>query len=294
MRDSSSGGVILCADDYGLAPGVSRGILELLKGRHINATSAMVTFAGWVDDAPVLVAVRAHSALGLHLNLTVGGPLGAMPGYAPEGTMPAIGQATRLAFSGKIDPAEIEAETLRQLRAFETAAGFKPDHVDGHQHVHALPAIRHGVLSAMTAFYGELRPLVRNPAENWIKITRRGGEISKAAGLVLLSRGLKDAALERGFFVNRGFSGFSAFDTTRSYEREIAAAFRLTGAGHIVMCHPGYLDAELAERDRVLARREQELNVLRGNPEVAARLATVVRLPGEAILEWGRLGAHGA
>ncbi|MEZ5852258.1 MAG: ChbG/HpnK family deacetylase [Hyphomicrobiaceae bacterium] len=293
MRDPLSGGVILCADDYGLSGGVSRGILELLEGRHINATSAMVTFPRWVGDAPALAGVRSHSALGLHLNLTVGAPLGVMRRLAPDGALPTIGQATRLALSGKIDTGEIEAETLRQLAAFETATGFKPDHVDGHQHVHALPGFRRGVLAAMAAFYGELRPLVRDPADRWSTIIRRGGDTKKALGLAMLASGFAAAARRHRFFTNRGFSGYSTFDTKKPYAEEIAVALRYTEGGCIVMCHPGYPDAELAGRDPVLARRAQELEALRGNAGVETHLTAIAREGDAAILDWGRLGAHG-
>lgn len=294
MREPSSDGVILCADDYGLSAGVSRGIRELLAGHHINATSAMVTFPRWAEDASALAALRDHAALGLHLNLTVGSPLGAMPGLAPAGRLPTIGQATRLAVTGRIDVAEVAAETLRQLQAFEASAGFKPDHVDGHQHVHVLPGIRQGVLSAMSTFYGDLRPLVRDPSAKLPTIMRRGGAMTKAFALSLLSSGFRVAARRRGFFVNNGFSGFSGFDTSLPYDREIEVAFRFAGQGGIVMCHPGYPDDELAERDPVLARRAQELAALRGNAVVASRMARISRGADVAILDWGRFGADGA
>ena len=36
----------LCADDYGLSPGVNRGIRELIERGRLNATSVMVVGAG--------------------------------------------------------------------------------------------------------------------------------------------------------------------------------------------------------------------------------------------------------
>ena len=67
--------IILCADDYGISGGVSRGILELCEAGRLSATSAMVTFERWQQDAARLGPIRATTALGLHLNLTLGRPL---------------------------------------------------------------------------------------------------------------------------------------------------------------------------------------------------------------------------
>ncbi|MBF0335117.1 MAG: ChbG/HpnK family deacetylase, partial [Alphaproteobacteria bacterium] len=40
---SSGRPFVLCADDYGLSPGVSRGILALIEMGRVSATGCMVT-----------------------------------------------------------------------------------------------------------------------------------------------------------------------------------------------------------------------------------------------------------
>jgi len=77
--------IILCADDYALTEGVSRAVGELAAARRLSATSAMVTTPCWPAMAQRLVVHRGRIAVGLHLNLTLGGPLGAMPRLAPGG-----------------------------------------------------------------------------------------------------------------------------------------------------------------------------------------------------------------
>ena len=37
----------LCADDYGMSPGVSRGILDCARADRISAASAMVSLPDW-------------------------------------------------------------------------------------------------------------------------------------------------------------------------------------------------------------------------------------------------------
>ena len=61
------GNLILCADDYGLAAGVTQGILELADAGRISATSAIVTFPRWAEDAPRLGPVREKISIGLRL-----------------------------------------------------------------------------------------------------------------------------------------------------------------------------------------------------------------------------------
>lgn len=280
------GPVILCADDYGMSAGVTRGILELADKRRISATSAIVTLPRWSEDARRLATVRENVAVGLHLNLTLGQPLGAMARLAPGGTLPSIGGLVRRSLMRDIDAEEIAAETTRQLERFADAAGFKPDHIDGHQHAHALPVVRRGVLDAVKRWYGELSPLVRDPGDRGFHIAGRGGEMAKAFTTAALAYGFAFAARRRGLRVNTGFSGFSAFDTERIYDLELAGSMRLTGAGHIVMCHPGHGDEELAGLDPVVTRRGQELEALLTNPEMPHRIWRPAREVGQAIVDW--------
>ena len=82
--------IILTADDYAMTDGVSRAIEDLARARRLSATSAMVTMPGWREAAPRIAALRGEIAIGLHLNLTVGAPLGPMPKLAPDGIFPSL------------------------------------------------------------------------------------------------------------------------------------------------------------------------------------------------------------
>ncbi len=283
------GPVILCADDYGIAAGVSRGILELAQLGRISALSAITTLPRWEADAKQLRDVRSKVSIGLHINLTLGKPLGPMARLAPDGKLPTAGKLISRIIRRDVDASEIAAEVMRQLAAFERATGFLPDHVDGHQHMHAMPIVRRGMLDALDAIFVKIpKPLVRDPGDRLFAISGRGGEMAKAFGVGALSYGIAYLARRRGYPVNRGFSGFSAFDTERIYDVELASAMRMTGAGHILMCHPGYPDDELAALDPVTIRRGQELETLRTNPEMPHRIwkAEHVRDPSSGKIDW--------
>src|SRR5262249_11303126 len=124
--------IILCADDYALTEGVSRAIGELAAARRLSATSVMVTTPHWPAMAQRLIVHRAHLAVGLHLNLTLGGPLGSMPRLAPAGNFPSFNRLFARAFRYGLEFGEVRAEIERQLDRFEQILGFPPDHVDGH------------------------------------------------------------------------------------------------------------------------------------------------------------------
>ena len=243
--------VTLCADDFAISAAVS-------------ATSAMVTFAEWPQLARRLAALRKTIAVGLHINLTVGAPLGPMRTLAPGGAFPAVGALTLKAGRGGIDTAEVAAEVSRQLEAFQQCTGFVPDFADGHQHVHALPGIRGGVLAALRLHAEHQgRPLlVRDPSDRVTRILQRGASIPKALQVSALAAGFGRAVRAAGLAANDGFSGFSDFDTAKPYARELEAGFVAPGPRQLMMCHPGHVDAALEARDGVTLRREQEYRAL--------------------------------
>ena len=258
--------IILCADDYALTEGVSRAIGELAAARRLSATSAMVTTPHWPAMAQRLIVHRAHLAVGLHLNLTLGGPLGSMPRLAPAGKFPSFYRLFARAFRYGLEGAEVRAEIERQLDRFEQILGFPPDHVDGHQHVHVLPVVRRALLEAVVFRYPRRPPLIRNPADSVQAILSRRLAVPKASTLALLALGFARATRRRGLPINDGFAGFSDFDPGRSYREELKCALKRPGRRHIVMCHPGHPDAELAALDFVVERRRMEYDALMRDP----------------------------
>ena len=274
--------VVLCADDYAISPGVSRGILELAAAGRISATSAMSIAAGWPDLAGQLDAVRDRIGIGLHLTFTVLGPLGPMPRFAPSGAFPSLLEVVRPALSGRLPAPEIAAEIDRQLDAFVDAMGGPPDFVDGHQHVHALPGIRAPLITALTRRGLAGRTWLRDPADKPAAIFRRGVTVAKALAVAGLSVGFGAEARRAGFGTNRGFAGFSAFDPRRDLARDFGRFLAAPGPAHLVMCHPGYV-VQGESLDDVVEARERELAFLASDGFAALmerRAVRLVRAPG--------------
>ena len=244
--------LILCADDYALTEGVSRAVGELAAARRLSATSVMVTTPHWPATAARLRVHRGHLAIGLHLNLTLGNPLAAMRRLAPDGRFPGRSALIALASARHRQLATRSlAEIERQLEAFEKGLGFPPDHIDGHEHMHVLPGIRQPLLDVVSRRFPGTKPLIRDPSDRWqATAARRGSPRAKAAVVGALALGFAAAARRKGLPTNEGFSGFSRFDLATPYAQELADAMVAPGPCHIVMCHPGHPDAELAEARR--------------------------------------------
>jgi predicted glycoside hydrolase/deacetylase ChbG (UPF0249 family) len=270
---SGQAGFVLCADDYALTPGVSAGILRLLEAGRISATGAMTGRPSWRQAAADLKPYIGRADLGLHLNLTTGEPLGPMPGLAPSGSFPALGKVLRASLLRRFDRREIAQEITRQLAAFEDTLGVAPDFVDGHQHVHVLNGIRQPLLRVLAERYPNpaARPYLRDPADSPLAIAARR-HAGKALIVAGFASGFNVAARRAGFAVNRGFSGFSAFDTRADYGAEFRACLTKPGARHLVMCHPGLVDDALRSIDSVVETRPRELEFLAG-PAFAALCA---------------------
>ena len=271
-----------------MTEGVSRAIGELAAARRLSAASAMVTRPNWREMAPRLAAHRSHLAVGLHLNLTLGAPAGPMPKLAPGGEFPGRNALIARSLLGLVNVAEVTDEIDRQLDAFEICIGFPPDHIDGHEHVHVLPGIRTALLQRVTGRYGGLKPLVRVPSDTWAAISSRKVSRSKALAVSALSSGLAAQAERLGIPTNVGFSGFSNFDVAVPYERELADALVATGPRHIVMCHPGHPDAELAGVDPVVQRRRMEYDALMRDTTLPELIWRPARSADGAPVDWMR------
>ncbi|WOJ89267.1 ChbG/HpnK family deacetylase [Methylocapsa polymorpha] len=252
----------LCADDFALSPGVSRGILEALDAGRLSATSVMTTRPSWPKGARALSQFKGKADIGLHLNLTLGAPLSAMPKFAPSGYLPGIHHVLKAAQKSELPEAEIRREISRQLDSFCDHFGAAPDFVDGHQHVQILPQIRHWLFECLEKKGFSGKTWLRNSGDRPLQILRRGVELKKALGIAWLARGFAREAARRGFSTNYGFSGFSSFDPCRDYAADFAAYLRAPGGRHLIMCHPGYCDEELVSADPVTLTRERELSFL--------------------------------
>jgi len=271
----------LCADDFALSPAVTEGILEALAAGRLTATSAMTTQASWPAAARAFRDLAPDADLGLHFNLTLGGPLGKMPLFAPHGVFPAMNSIVPAAWRGTLPRQEIRDEMRRQLDAFEAGAGSAPDFVDGHQHVQSLPGIADDLIAELSARKLAGKCWLRDSADRPKRIFSRGKHWGKALTVAALARGFHSRARAAGFSTNDGFAGFSDFLADADYAADFATYLTAQGQKPLVMCHPGRVDDELARLDPVTFSRETELAFLlsdRFGEALAAANARLTRM----------------
>lgn len=257
--------VILCADDFGLADGVSRGIVELAEMGRLSATGAMTNMPGWRRAAPDLRPLKDQIAVGLHLNLTTGAPLGPMPQLAPSGRFPTLRDLLPKALKRQLVAGEIAQEIERQLDVFVEVHGEPPAFVDGHQHVHVLPVIRPALIQILQERGYAGHVWLRDPSDKVAAILRRPIGRRKALVVKSLSRGFARSAQAAGIRTNEGFSGFAPLDLSVPAEWVFKEAFSTLGPHPVVMCHPGYPDDELRALDPAVESRVEELSYLKSD-----------------------------
>lgn len=274
--------IVLCADDYGLSPGIGTAIRDLIARGRLTATSCMTGGPHWPAEAALLKPLRDRADVGLHLTLTDQAPLGPMPDLAPEGRLPSLGALLRRALLRRLDGGEIAAELERQLDAFEQAMGGPPDHVDGHHHIHQLPVVR----DAVAALMGRRLPKAwaRRCDEPIPALLATGVAPLRAAVISLLGRRWHRLAEARGIPGNHGFRGVRDFT-----EPEFGPLFRLWLAGApdgcLIMCHPGAVDAALEAVERMTVPRAEEYAWLAGDEPPRLLVAAGARL-----VRFGELG----
>lgn len=127
--------LIINADDFGLSPSVSQGIIQAWQQGVVSSTSALVTAKGALEH---IAHAPSDLPMGLHLNITTGTPLSApedIPSLVNEAgnfyDMPAfIKQLSRVSFADIRREIYQQAEQMRRIRPF--------DHLDYHHHIFAL------------------------------------------------------------------------------------------------------------------------------------------------------------
>jgi predicted glycoside hydrolase/deacetylase ChbG (UPF0249 family) len=252
--------LVVNADDFGLTPGVSRGILEAHRRGIVTSTTALANLAPQ-PELDAAAAAEPALGIGLHLNLTWGTPV------SPPDAVPSLvddeGRFRRdvawLRDHAQADDVRREAEA--QLEAFARRFGRPPTHVDSHHHVHRLPGLMEAVMAvALTA-----------------RLPLRSQDPGFRAGL-----------RRHGVSTTDHFVGDAETEPYWTPERLLDVLAGLPVGTTELMCHPGYYDDALAQ-SRYGRQREVELAAL-CDPEARG---TIDRLDIR-LIHFGRLPAPDA
>jgi predicted glycoside hydrolase/deacetylase ChbG (UPF0249 family) len=210
------------------------------------------------ESAAMLAALNSagpRAAIGLHVTLT--GPLRPKTAdYTPavDGAFLPLGATLRLAMQQRLDMSALTREIEAQFAAFRAAFGRPPDYVDGHQHVHLFPQVRHAVLDATR----------RLSPEAWVRqcgsslpLHRR---LTDPKGLLIdwLSREFRARADRFGIATNPAFAGTYTYRANADFEQIFPTFLDGMPEGGLIMCHTGFVDAELERLDPLTTLRERE------------------------------------
>jgi predicted glycoside hydrolase/deacetylase ChbG (UPF0249 family) len=234
--------LIVTADDFGLTEGVNRAIIRAHREGVVTSASLMVN-GGAVASAVALARDNPTLDIGLHLNLT------------------------NKPFALAMQPGDrgIEQAIRSQIEA-ALKTGLTISHLDGHKHVHLIPAVlnmvyrvtqEYGIraLRTMNAKTPRLTSLMQRNPESRSTILKQY-MFAHGARFVWRLSSQKAIPGPDNFYgiTETGFLDLPAFaDIIQD----------LAPGTHEVMCHPGYVDADLRKTPtRLLEQRERELEML--------------------------------
>ena len=161
--------LIVVADDFGIGPETSRGILDVAQRGAVTGTVLLVNSPHAEADLATWRRSGSLLQMGWHPCLTLDAPLlpiEKVPSLvAPDGRFWPLGPFLRRLLCRRVRPEEVDAELRAQWRRFHDLVGFAPGLINAHHHVQVFPplgAILEGILAVQ-----QPRPYVRRIREPW-------------------------------------------------------------------------------------------------------------------------------
>ena len=225
------------ADDFGMSPAISRGILRAHREGIVTSTSLLGNCAD-LDAARGLLAEAPELGVGVHLALVEGDPVSdpaSVPSLlAPNGRFRSRGAEFIAAWTKRqIGPAEVEREFDAQVARVQSA-GIKIDHLDTHHHLGFLPVVGRSVEAVARRYgIGAIRSEIESPTLSWVTDPRRGLKAGVLTGLNWLTR--RQLGARRHSAQSWGYVESGRLDEIRVLE----IIGRLGPGTHELICHPG-------------------------------------------------------
>jgi predicted glycoside hydrolase/deacetylase ChbG (UPF0249 family) len=236
--------LVVNADDFGLTPAISRGILRAHRDGIVTSTSLLGNVVD-LDGARAMLAEVPQLGVGVHLALTGGAPVSPPAGIpslvTSDGRFHVRGQDFITAWMrGRVSADDVQRELDAQVSRIRDA-GITVDHLDTHRHLGFLPVVGRAV-EAVARRHGiaGVRSAVERPTLAWVTEPRRGLEAGMLTGLAWLTR-RQLGALRYGP-QSWGYVEAGHLDEIRILE----ILGRLGPGPHELICHPGEEDPEAA------------------------------------------------
>jgi chitin disaccharide deacetylase len=249
--------LIVNADDYGHTPSVSKGIRESHLHGIVTSTTAMMNMAGVEIDLQKAVQACPRLGLGVHLVLTTGVPL--LPFSQVRSLAPVnksfAGESDLIQRLSMLDLDEVRAEWRAQIERFLSVTSRSPDHLDSHHHISFLSPGLFQVMLELAKIFG---CAIRFPTgEAAIDMM---GDFPADVAKECLERNLHLVAQYKPCHPDHFLKSFYGENSTRAALLELLE--NLPNGTTEIMCHPGYVDAELMSGSVYHHQREGELSIL--------------------------------
>jgi predicted glycoside hydrolase/deacetylase ChbG (UPF0249 family) len=286
--------LIINADDFGLAPGVNRAIVELQQAGALSSTTLMAT-GPYFSPAVYMAFAQPGLAVGCHVVLVDGSPC-LRPDEVSSLLDPldsssfriTVGSFVRDLLRGRIRGKEIEAEAVAQIRRIQSS-GLTVSHIDSHKHLHAFPRVLAPLLRAARHCGVNC---IRNPFEpRWsVRATRAGGTVRRLQVHLMRSQRRTFCRLTKEHAMCTADGSIGLLATGVLDDSVLRSLLRAMPEGTWeLVCHPGYIDSALEKtRTRLRAARETERSALLDVIPDALRNDA-----GLNLIDFHRLGSEG-
>lgn len=264
MKTHTSKHIVLCADDYGYNPAVSKAIIQLIQMQRLSATSCMTNSTHWPEHAAWLQPYHKKIDIGLHLNFTDGKPLSDEYAAHCQQQLPRLAPLIARSFLHRSNKSAIAAELQQQLDRFIEYMGKAPDFIDGHQHIHQLPVFRDALITLYQRNPSLQNTYIRLPSNGLLScFTPKRHWLKSAIITATGSEALRRQLQKHRIAYNRSFSGIYNFKHAKHYRRYFCRFLQHIKSGGLIMCHPG-LKADKLD-DPIANSRWQEYFYMQSN-----------------------------
>jgi predicted glycoside hydrolase/deacetylase ChbG (UPF0249 family) len=291
--------LIVTADDFGIGPETSRGIMELASEGLVTCTVLLVNSPHALSAVATWKSAGRPVELGWHPCLTLDRPV--LPArevptlVQPDGTFWPLAGFVRRLLQGQVREREIHAELTAQCHCFQDLVGLPPSAVNSHHHVQVFPPVGQILLDVLQTCGA--RPYVRCIREPWLVLASSPGARIKRLVLSMLGRPNAWRQMRLGFPGNDWLAGITDPLCVKHPEFLARWLTRLPGRVVELTCHPGHPDETLLGRDATVTdgqmqRRIDERTLLRqANFRQACRLAGFTLIAPSAWLHSSFRGA---
>lgn len=243
--------LIVTADDFGLGPGTSRGILDLGALGVVTSTVLLVNSPHTEAAVAQWNAAGRPVEMGWHPCLTMDAPV-SPPAAVPSlvdvrGRLPSLGGLLKRLLLGRVKADEVETEFRAQYQRFVELVGAPPANVNGHHHVHIFRPVGDALLRVL----GDQRPrpFVRRVVEPWATLRAVRGVRAKRWVLSRFGRAAARRQAAAGFPGNDALAGVTDPPFVQDPQFFVRWVTATPGAVVELMCHPGHADEAIGRRD---------------------------------------------